>query len=63
MLFCRNSTFELVVDCMRAGLKKEAGGRGEAPPPPVGGLGVAEEGVAERPRFANVLAFLANKKL
>ena len=32
LLFCRNSTFE-VVDCMRAGLEKKAGSRGGAAPP------------------------------
>ena len=45
LLFCRNLTFELVVDCMRAGLKKKAGGRGGRSPP-AGGLGGAE-----RPRI------------
>ena len=41
LLFCRNSTFELVVDCMRAGLKKSGGLRGGAAPfaGEVGGAG------------------------
>ena len=41
LLFCRNSTFELVVDHMRAGQKKMGGSRGSAPPPR-GGMGGAE---------------------
>ena len=32
LLFCRNSMFELVVDCMRAGLKKKRGVEGGRSP-------------------------------
>ena len=52
LFFRRNSTFELVVDCMRAGLKKKAGCRGGAQPPARGGWGGRST-----PPFANVLAF------
>ena len=54
LLFCRNSMFELVVVCVRAGLKKKAGGRGGRSPRCGGGLG-------EPPPFANVLAFPPRK--
>ena len=37
LLFCRHLTFELIVDCMQAGLEKQAGGRGGAQPLPRGG--------------------------
>ena len=39
LLFCRNSTFELVVDCMCAGLKKKSGGSRGGAAPPAGGVG------------------------
>ena len=58
LLFCRNSTFELVVDCMCAGLKKKAGGRGRRSPPRGGGWGGAEP-----PPFANALASRQAKAL
>ena len=40
LLFCRNSMFERIVDCVRAGLEKKPGGsKGAAAPPARGGVG------------------------
>ena len=39
LLFCRHLTFELVVDCVRAGLEKKAGVEEGRSPPCGGGLG------------------------
>ena len=39
LLFCTNSTFELVVDCVRVGLKKRRGVEGVRRPPRRGGCG------------------------
>ena len=50
LLFCRNWTFELVVDCMRAGLEKKRGVEGGRSP-------------AEPLPFAKVLAFRQAKAL
>ena len=36
LLFCRHLTFELVVDCMRAGLEKKRGVEGGRSPPTKG---------------------------
>ena len=58
LLFCRNSTFELVVDCMRAGLKKRRGVEGGRSLPRGGGWGGRSP-----PPFANVLASRQAKAL
>ena len=52
---------ELVVDCMRAGLKKKSGGsRGGAAPPPAGG---GWGGGAGAPPICKRTRFPAKKKL
>ena len=58
LLFCRNSTFELVVDCMCAGLKTKRGVEGGHSPARGGGWG----GRSPSP-FANVLASRQAKAL
>ena len=51
LLFCRNSMFELVVDCVRAGLKRKAGGSRGGADPPRGGLGGRSPPICKRTRF------------
>ena len=50
LLFCRHLTFELVVDCVRAGLEKKRGVEGVRSPPRGGGGGGVGGGGA--PPFA-----------
>ena len=57
LLFCRNSTFELVVDCMRAGLEKKEGSRGGAAPPAGEGWG------GRTPPHLQTYSLLAKQKL
>ena len=58
VLFCRNSTVELVVDCMRAGLKQKSGGSRGAQPPPAGGVGGGRS-----PLHLQTYSLLAKQKL
>ena len=58
LLFCRNSTFELVVDCMCAGLKKKSGGSRGGAAPPAGGAGGGRS-----PPHLQTYSLLAKQKL
>ena len=58
LLFCRNSTVELVVDCMRAGFKKKSGGSRGGAAPSAGGVG----GVGAPPHL-QTYSLLAKQKL
>ena len=57
LLFCRNSTFELVVDHMRAGLEKKRGVEGERTPRAGG------DGGGGAPLHLQTYSLLAKQKL